>query len=306
MVQLLRDLPAPDYSQPENTYWAIGAPQEEVEHFRNTHINYAPNPVTADREIALAEREERGLLIYEHCTIAELKGFIKARHLQMPKGRAHKAEFIAVLEAADEEPVFDKFRSLPAELRNAVYKEYVDDLPRLPVLPHQPPLTLASSQIRKESLPIYYDRAVFAFRIWTNAGLREVRHGMYEKNTSLDETPPKLARITSDENFKRIRNFHFALITDRRGRRGQYFHRVVAEWKVDLNKVDEDGSQSSDLYKTSLYGNYWPAALPYVDGAVMNVVMGIQQRRKNVHKLRKSDFEDFSNAMLRALNAVQA
>ena len=108
--------------------------------------------------------EDRGLLNYERCTIAELETFINARRLNLPgeetyhvpdptrvfelrntrdrpqrsqerakrlevtRAKAKKAAYIKVLHDADEAVVFDRFEELPAEVRIIVFKMYHNDL----------------------------------------------------------------------------------------------------------------------------------------------------------------------------------
>ena len=81
------------------------------------------------------------------------------------RARAKKAAYIAVLQQADDDVVLDKLPTLIAELRAAVYKMYFDDLPTLPNLPYQPPLTLVKRNLRKEALPCFYEQSTFILRL---------------------------------------------------------------------------------------------------------------------------------------------
>ena len=160
---------------------------------KNKYVDLISGPVTARIVADRANRRERGLLDYENCSIDELEAFIERRHLNPPsedtydsqvittsvtfrntqdrplrmlkwdekveamRARAKKAAYIAVLQQADDTVVLDKFPTLIAELRTAVYKMYFDDLPTLPNLPYQPPLTLVKRDLRKEALPVFYE-----------------------------------------------------------------------------------------------------------------------------------------------------
>ncbi|KAM0715358.1 hypothetical protein Q7P37_008856 [Cladosporium fusiforme] len=292
MVQLKRDLPAPAPFQPVNTYWGIGGTTEETERFKKFYTDYTPNPLSADQALERKERKERGLLIYEKCTIAELKGFIKSRRLQMPKGSFRKADLITILEAADENPVFDKFASLPAELRDSIYAQYVDNLPPLPTLPHQPPLTLVSRQVRKESIPIFYSRATFAITICTNAGLLEVQTGFAPLLVYLDGAAHALTRLTSDDNFKRIQHLRIGLMTDNRDWRHVLQHRLVGVRSVDLANVGVGYNTPGSVVLDLTWGNYWPFRFARAQIGLWIASSSIA-RREGKHKLRKTDFNLF-------------
>lgn len=303
MVQYKRDLPVPNPPHSDNSYWGIGGTVEDVEDFKKFHSDYTPNPITGDQALVRADRKLRGLLIYEDCTVAELKGFIQARRLRMPKGSARKAEFIAVLEAADEQPVFDRFSSLPPELRNRVYAQYVDALPALPTLPHQPPLTLTSSLVRQESLPVYYSRATFAVGICTNAGLPEVRNGTVPRQVWLDGAAHTLLRLTSDDDFKRIQYLNVGFFSDRRDHLGNVKQLLLSVRKVN---VAESGFYTlrEHLKRFHTQRGYWDRALPWVNLAMWHVARQIQ-RREGVHKLRKTDFEVFRQSIAAALSQTR-
>jgi hypothetical protein len=201
MVQLKRDLPEPDPSMVDNTYWAIGEIADHVftveQRFeKKNYIHLISQPLSARVVTDHANRKEHGFLNYENCAIAELEAFIKTRHLDLPSETSHKAQtfeiylhfrntpgrdlrrqehartveamllrgkkasHIAVLQAADDAFVFDKFFDLPPELRSTVYQKYCEDFPPL-ALPHQPPLTLASRLLRREALPVFYEQSTF-------------------------------------------------------------------------------------------------------------------------------------------------
>lgn len=67
------------------------------------------------------------------------------------------ASLRAQLEQADEDATFEGFLALPPELRLRIYNHYFKSFigTRANVI-SQPPITGASQQIRKESLPIFY------------------------------------------------------------------------------------------------------------------------------------------------------
>jgi hypothetical protein len=176
MVQLKRDLPNPTKDAPDNTYWAVGdrlgVVQQKEQRFRKKkYVDRISEPVTARIVINRKNREERGFLNYENCTIAELETFVERRRLATPtedtyhvhdlpstidlrpthdrqlrrqtrgqkiealRAKAKKAAYIKVLLDADDTAVFDRFFELPPEVRKIVYKKHYDDFPYL-FLPH--------------------------------------------------------------------------------------------------------------------------------------------------------------------------
>lgn len=65
----------------------------------------------------------------------------------------------AQLEQADENATFDRFTDLPPEIRQLVFQHYMDSTlaNRKPKSIYQPPLTMTSRMIRRETLPLFYD-----------------------------------------------------------------------------------------------------------------------------------------------------
>lgn len=302
--------------------------------------------VTARIVIDRFNLKDRGLLDYERCTMAELETFIKARRLNLPsedtchipdptntielrntrdrphrsqerakrleatRAKAKKAAYIKVLHEADEAIVFDKFFELPPDLRTMVYKEYSDDLSRLPTtlpeLPYQPPLTLASSDLRKEALPSFYERATFVLRlnVRTRAELHVSSSVVSLHNTAADPdlltsanlAPTALSRIS---RF-RLRLYHFhTYLSPGSGR-----HREAQEylnWDINLDGVE--GSVVSG-YAVAGYlaaRPYWIARRERLELAISRVQQDIAARPK-AHRLRRSDLADLQEVVREALN----
>lgn len=68
-------------------------------------------------------RAQRGMLLYEICTLTELFTFCHDRGISTShiNRRVIKSDLIQLLEAADESPVFQFFEELPPELRLRIY-----------------------------------------------------------------------------------------------------------------------------------------------------------------------------------------
>jgi hypothetical protein len=225
-----RDLPL--QLKPDNTYWAI--PDVTNHH----HIDYTSKPISLAVFNDRRNRKERKLLAYENCTVTELRGFVKARRLKLPtNSRRTKEDYITTLQTADDSPDLSRFFALaPPELREMVYKEYYAALPALPLNPHQPPLVLASSQLRQEALPLYYSECTFFLAIHTSfhQPTRLVAPVPFARaanpKTDLLFSGTAAGRLSAAD-LSRVR--HFNLVHAHRGRRTNEAV-TRTEWSVDL------------------------------------------------------------------------
>lgn len=134
-------------------------------------------------------RCQRQLPSYEACSRAELIKFCRERAVR-PEGRADE-HLISALERADDEPIFHRFLSLPAELRLRIYSLHIQwlgdgasrdpwhvskrpywqtwsskdgpapDHTFLPPSIQQPPLLLTNRQLRQEAMPVFYGELQF-------------------------------------------------------------------------------------------------------------------------------------------------
>lgn len=204
MVVLKELLPTPAYGEPDNTYWAAGGTRQEISDWKSDHNVYTSKTISADELIRQKTRKSRGLLIYENYTVKELTGFVKSRGLPMPKGRRNKADIMGALEEADDNPQFSKIFELPREMRDRIYFHYMKDLGKLPTLPHQPPLLLASRLIRAEATTSYIEDASFTFRI-------DLVNPQNRNTLRVDLSADTMALINriGVEDFQRIKNFRF-------------------------------------------------------------------------------------------------
>lgn len=261
----------------------VGGTSEQVEHDKMYHMDYSANPISAEEMIERSNRKERGLLLYNNCKIAELKTFIRARDLKMPvANRAKKAEFIAILEAADEVPEFSRFLGLPAEIRELIYSHRVRDLPTpLPELAFQPPLTLVSKQIRQESLPVFHSEATFMLQFGTNAGSRGLRNGVHCLYTICLPSAVCLQKGISDQALSRIRKLHVQVSIP-----GTNYNDIaVATWQVDLNSAEKPEIGEMKPWESS---DYWAARQMPIYEAIQGVLVEMWNRPKS-SKIRRAD-----------------
>ncbi|KXS98681.1 hypothetical protein AC578_1263 [Pseudocercospora eumusae] len=90
-----------------------------------------PKSISAARAKHLYLRAQRHLLVYEKCSVEELRKFCTARHIPVQtansrsKGQSAKL-LVARLEEADESMTLEKFLDLPPELRVLSLPEFYD------------------------------------------------------------------------------------------------------------------------------------------------------------------------------------
>jgi hypothetical protein len=281
-------------TKPNNTYWAVADVSVDY------RIDYTSKPISLAVFNDRANRKERKLLAYENCTVTELRGFVKARHLKLPtNSRCTKEDYITTLQTADDEPDLSEFFDLaPPELREMVYKEYYADLPALPLNPHQPPLVLASSQLRAEALPLYYTECTFHLVIQTSFR-QEHRHTVPVPQASFSNPKSELipsGRVPTAE-LSRIR--YINLLHSHTGRRdGQPTFRT--RWNVDLRgeggpavgEWEDEAHWESDWYWAERRKRF---------GRSTKAVLRTVWARPGPGKLREEDATDLLEAAKMAL-----
>ena len=315
MVQLKGDLLLPLTGKPDNTYWGLGDRWSTSSPTRRN-----------DR----ARRKERGLLDYEQCRADELKRFVQFRGLNMPNEPSQKLstnalryydskldrfgsiknDYIAILQEADEVATFDKFLELPSEIRTIVYRKYFDDLPRLPELPHQPPVTLASKTLREGALPIFYEQCTFVLRF------RENTHEVFDNRAPplvlLYNTAEDPDHLTSD-NLPASNLSHVSRL-DLRLCYAQNFYPIGSpyhthesgSWDIDLNGdagpiLRNNLSPGEVIHVHQRLGPYWAIRRQRLEPAMMKVLQEIWGR-PGTAKFRYSDIRALRLAVLEALD----
>lgn len=321
MVQLKCNLPRPRKGKPDDTYWAVGSASATAvrKQRRAGKITYvvdteAPTPPRRDR----ANRKERGLLDYESCTTAELMTFVQSRGLNMsanalPKLSTQstirldepgfglddltKKDYVAILRKADDAAVFDNFLKLAPELRTINYQKYYEDF-ELPTLPHEPPLTLISKDVRAEALPIFYAESTFTLRLHENV-LDDFRFNTpLAVSTYHDRYDPDLLTSSnlSASSLSCITRIHLRLHYSY----WDYTH-YSGSWDVDL------GRKEGLLIRVGRLncGNDRFQAIRHerLRTAVKKVFRGIWAR-EGPEKFRRNDIEDLRAAAQAALASL--
>lgn len=135
-------------------------------------------------------RCQRGLLSYERMKSPELRYYTSQRNLPIA-AESTVASLKAQLEQADEDATFEGFQVLPAELRVRIYTHYFNSFigTRASIV-SQPPITGASQQIRKESLPVFY--GCCNFQIHTMVSVNSLGNSCYKPQTA------RLVRLAAD------------------------------------------------------------------------------------------------------------
>ena len=285
MVQFKRDLPVPGDREPDNTYWAIGGTAYETELARKRYRDYRPKPFTGEDFVAYKDKMERGFLWYRSCVVKELRQFIRARNIDLPKGCVRKGSLIETLEEADDEVKFTKFFDLPAELRNNIYGQYFERLGDLPQLPHQPPLLLASSAVRAEALPLYYQHSTFTLGFLTNRRTEDILSGrrMRPLRTSVHKDTQALLKRISDQDFVSIRQLRLQVWKPKLNAIGAIV--PLATWTADLSgSAALVFSQACQEHRSKT----WDPLLKSVGEALERALSEIRAR-PGAHKISKVD-----------------
>jgi hypothetical protein len=179
---------------------------------------------TKSRVRVLVAQIEKGFLPYTKCFEEELRHFAASRGFSDTRPHeSAKDKLIAKLERADRAITFPRFLDLPPELRERIYAFHFRWLDQLPERFHQPPICHLSRLVRIESLPLFYENAIFQLHLHRDTnnhfGRRRKanRHGHFSNTSSsipeynLAPTLETLLAATPAELFPRITHLDIAL-----------------------------------------------------------------------------------------------
>lgn len=148
-------------------------------------------------------RYQRGLMSYEGCSVNELQAFCKARGLSA-KGTS-ASRLAHALEQTDDLMTFPRFFDLPAEIRNVIYELHFHGFDPFRTQYVQPPLTLASRQLRSEALPLFYDCATFELSASTS--YRPRRRGVHQFGSNYINIHSSCFEYMPAAIFSRVKKF---------------------------------------------------------------------------------------------------
>ena len=238
------------------------------------------------RLMVLFVRCQRGLPSYEGTPLRDLKRYAVQRALPPPAKRettlgAAKAR----LEQADDEATFDRFSDLPPELRQMIYAFYFKSFHRfgLSIHKNQPPITRASRETRRESLPLFYEYCDFAVITATEL------HWLPQYNVALTTTSRDWVKATSAENFGRIKSISLEI------------PHKYSTFKLGLNNRENPISVAWGLLNHSQSPD--PTVQERKDRLLFElrtIAMGIAAREGPL-KLRKGDLEEMYETIRRVL-----
>lgn len=162
MVQFKRDDKslAADHT---HSYWKLGffdhLTAKQGVAFLKTHGYYCREDASRKEVVKHIGRYQRGLLSYEALGLEELRAICVSRNLSTKAKTVLR--LARKLKKADDQAKFERLFKLPPEIRNIIYEFYCSGIGVVPFPHAQPPLTLASSRLRAESLPIFHGDAHF-------------------------------------------------------------------------------------------------------------------------------------------------
>lgn len=107
-------------------------------------------------------RSDMGVPSYAFDSCEDLRGLIVARNIDVEDMARFRGGTVSDLISILDEGSFHDFIRLPPELRNRIYEMYFAEFNHKPLYaPSQPPLTKTNSLVRRETLPMFYDRCTF-------------------------------------------------------------------------------------------------------------------------------------------------
>ena len=215
-------------------------------------------------------RYQRGFLSYEGTTSLKLRSYINRRKL--PFAAESASSLKAQLEQADENATFDRFLSIPAELRLRIYSHYFRSFigTRANII-SQPPITGVSQDIRKESLPVFYGLCDFT--------MRTMDLPSSPGNSVYDQQTDRLLKIAAAEQFGWVQ--HITMRLD--------FEGCEIELTVDISNK-RTPVKVFHLLKLSNPTHLSEAQSNFMSSKIVTLVNGIVAR-EGVSKLQNGDLE---------------
>lgn len=201
-----------------------------------------PVKATLERLMDLVRRLDRGLLSDANYSVPELMDFADDRGIEYSQNRTPtKTTLVRLLERADDNAQFSRMLDLPPELRVRIYEHYFANLNCcfefgqesgcVPLRHTQPPITLASRLLRRESLDVLYGRVAL---------LIEFSHGDLSRLVSppnLDLEPSRL--FAANAVLESFRHVHLCVTgKDRHNHSPDQASRML-DVHIQMPKIDD-------------------------------------------------------------------
>ncbi|OQO02433.1 hypothetical protein B0A48_11960 [Cryoendolithus antarcticus] len=254
----------------------------------------------------LGDRHRRydcGYLTYDNCSLTELNQF---RHQRGLAGLlcTNEPEAIRQLHTADDEATFSFLFALPKELRIQIY-EYNCSYFGNDILyaPAQPPLTRVSRQLRREVLPVFYERCIFNLHVSPPSPICQI----------VAETA-SFFEIMGSDNLALVRNIQLCTdidceVTREQSRIPLEFVEECADiwlaqdghsYELDVDVTGHDPSRAvweSIIERQGSHVRDFGALKHAIEAALRPVLDGIVERQENRGKLCMKDLTELAHAL---------
>ena len=296
------------HKQNHNEYWKLPPLGAHTVHSLKDRLEQRGYATACIKDyVWLRESLVRSLLgqtSYVPCTNDELRGFIKARgidtiHVITKGAKGLRKELIQVLDEADQNPLFTKFLRLPPEIRNRIYNIHFADFTQPLNTPVQPPLTLTCSQIRAETLQMFYSACTFEITLEQHIAFNYIR----SRNESRLHIPPKTLlwfHSLAPQNLAALRRLRFDFATPHAQHqqwwRGnpEFGHGCLGWFELEILRGEGKGEVRACIQEGPTQYRWLPVQV--LKERVRRVVAGINGREGPV-ELRTEDLKALRRAM---------
>lgn len=250
-------------------------------------------------------RSDLGLMSYVPYSNDELRAFIATRRIDTTgvytrDSIGHRRELVQLLDRADQEPQFNDFLLLPAELRNRIYAMHFAEFDQPLSTPSQPPLTLTNRQVRSETLPMFYNSITLDITFIRHLGASFTSMGEVRYRHSVPHQTRSFFHSVGDHNIAQIRRFRFCVKHDRNDPNAiswsavDEFDSMVRSFEIDL---PEEQSRKVELrfVQGVMRGARRPLSERVFRGDVQEWVARMNEREgkialglEDVHMLRRA------------------
>lgn len=304
-------------NESSNDYWKLehGADLTIAEHkISLAKVGYyCPAKVNRALVTQVYSRYQRRLPPYGRYDVSTLRGFCQARGL-LGTVTGPKSALVQALEIADEDATFERLFDLPREIRDMIYKFHCEDYPSMLHYHHQPPVTIASRQLRDETLPAFYKHCCFQFGMgWF--------FGAAAKKPELTQLTNNMVDGITVQNFAYMRHLSATVGVAGRVHRKLFHLAIRLDILPQVHPEDAVSVGCSQYHPRCPYGlpssrwqpcdpgDTWRLAFTYckreVEVALQSLLEEMQFKRRGF-ELPKDFATKFQEAVARGLNSARA